>query len=83
VSESGISRRNLEIRFQQILGQSIRQHIQKVRLTWSKKLLVETNLSADKIAQVTGFSSLSYLSYIFHREMGTTLTEFRREARNP
>jgi LacI family transcriptional regulator len=83
VSESGISRRSLEIRFQQLLGRSIRQQIQQARLAWSKKLLVETNLSAEKIAQASGFSSLSYMSSVFRRELGTTLTDFRRQARNP
>jgi LacI family transcriptional regulator len=83
VSESHISRRSLEIRFQQILGRSIRQQIQQARLGWSKRLLVETNLSAEKIARACGFSSLSYMSSVFHRELGTTLTDYRRQSRNP
>jgi len=83
VSESHISRRSLEIRFQQILGRTIRQQIQQARLAWSKRLLVETNLSAEKIAQASGFSSLSYMSSVFRRELGTTLTTYRRQSRNP
>jgi LacI family transcriptional regulator len=83
VSESKISRRSLEIHFQQSLGRSIRQQIQHARLAWSKKLLVETNLSAEKIAQISGFSSPSYMSSVFHRELGTTLTDYRRRLRNP
>jgi LacI family transcriptional regulator len=83
VSESHISRRGLEIRFQQILGHSIRQQIQQARLAWGKRLLVETNLSAEKIARACGFSSLSYMSSVFHRELGTTLTDYRRQSRNP
>jgi LacI family transcriptional regulator len=83
VAESHISRRSLEIRFQQRLGRSIRQQIQQARLAWSKRLLIETNLSAEKIAQTCGFSSLSYMSSVFHRELGTTLTDYRRQARNP
>ena len=35
-----------------MLGRSIRQEIQQARLAWSKKLLVETNLSAGKIAEL-------------------------------
>jgi LacI family transcriptional regulator len=83
VSQSHISRRGLEIRFQQVLGRSIRQQIQQARLTWSKRLLVETNLSAEKIARACGFSSLSYMSSVFHRELGMTLTDYRRQSRNP
>jgi LacI family transcriptional regulator len=83
VKEAHISRRGLEIRFQNSLGRSIRQEIQQARLTWSKKLLVETNLSAGKIAELSGFSSLSYMSSVFQRELGLTLTEYRRQACNP
>lgn len=83
VAESQISRRGLEIRFQHVLGRSIRQQIQQARLAWSKRLLVETNLSAEKIARACGFSSLSYMSSVFHRELGTTLTDYRRQLCNP
>ncbi len=83
VTESHISRRSLEIRFQHVLERSIRQQIQQARLAWSKRLLVETNLSAEKIARACGFSSLSYMSSVFHRELGTTLTDYRRQSRNP
>ncbi len=83
VGESHISRRSLEIRFQHVLGRSIRQQVQQARLGWAKRLLVETNLSAEKIARACGFSSLSYMSSVFHRELGMTLTDYRRQSRNP
>ena len=83
VREAHISRRGLEIRFQQHFGRSIRQEIQRARLDWSKRLLVETDLSAEKIADVSGFSSLSYMSSVFRRELGMTLTEYRRRSRSP
>lgn len=83
VSKARISRRGLEIRFQNSLGRSIRQEIQRARLAWSKRLLTETNLSAEKIAELSGFSSLSYLCSVFQRELGTTLANYRRQVRNP
>jgi LacI family transcriptional regulator len=83
VAKSRVSRRSLEIRFQQTLKRSLRQQIQQARLAWSKKLLVETTLSAGKIAELSGFSSLSYMSSVFQRELGMTLTDFRRQTRNP
>jgi LacI family transcriptional regulator len=79
VSQTGISRRGLEIRFLKSLGRSIRQEIQRVRLAQTKHLLAETNLSAEKIAQLAGFNSLAYLSNVFRREEGITLTHFRRQ----
>ena len=83
VAESQISRRNLEMRFQQSLKRSVREHIQQARLVWSKKLLAETTLSAEKIAELSGFSSLSYMSTVFQRELATTLTEYRRQSSAP
>jgi LacI family transcriptional regulator len=78
VRHSAISRRALEIRFQKTLNRSIREEIQRVRLNWVMQLLVETDLSIDKIAECTGFCEQSYLSYVFRRETGTTLTAYRR-----
>jgi LacI family transcriptional regulator len=83
VAEVGISRRNLEIRFARSLGRSLREEIQRARLAWGKRLLAETELSAEKIAQLSGFSSPSYLSSVFRREVGMTLTEYRRRLRTP
>ncbi len=83
VAEVGISRRNLEIRFARYLGRSLREEIQRARLAWGKRLLAETDLSAEKIAELSGFSSPSYLSSVFRREVGMTLTEYRRRLRNP
>jgi LacI family transcriptional regulator len=83
VTEAGCSRRSLEIRFQRCLGRSIRQEIQRTRLAWSKRLAAETNLSVEKIAAASGFSGLSYLSQVFRRELGMTLSEYRRQLQPP
>jgi len=65
------------------LGRSIREEIQRVRLNWAKQLLTETNLPVGKIADPTGFSSLSYLSKVFHRAAGVTLAQYRNDHRSP
>lgn len=81
VAHSGIGRRALEIRFQKALGRSIRDEIQRVHLAWAKRLLTETELPMTKIAEYSGFNSLSYLSNVFHRESGMTLAQYRRQTR--
>ena len=81
VEHVALSRRALEIRFEHSLGRSIRTEIQRVRLTWTKQLLVETNLPVAKVAEAAGFNSLSYLSKVFHREVGETLAQYRRQRR--
>lgn len=82
VKHCAISRRTLEVRFRRNLGRSIRAEIQRVRLNWSKQLLTETNLPIAKIAGRTGFTTLSYLSKVFHRAVGVTLVQYRRDHRS-
>ena len=62
---------------------SIRGEIERTRLVLTKQLLVETNLPAEQIARLAGFCGLSYLSGVFRREAGMTLTQFRRRMRIP
>jgi LacI family transcriptional regulator len=74
-----ISRRALEIRFQQSLGSGIREEIQRVRINLAKQFLIETDLSFGRIAEIVGFNDLTYLSRVFHKVTGTTMLKFRRE----
>jgi LacI family transcriptional regulator len=81
VQHLGVSRRALEIRFHRSLGWSIREEIERVRIQFAKQLLAETDLSAAKIAENTGFSGEGYLGKVFHRVTKTTLAQYRREHR--
>jgi LacI family transcriptional regulator len=81
VKQTAMSRRALEIRFQRCLGRSIRGEIERIRLEWTKQLLVETDLPLGKIADCAGFGSQSYLSKVFHETIGVTLTQYRRDHR--
>ena len=47
------------------------------RIEESKYLLAETDLSMSQIAQLLGFSSLSYFSQVFHRTQGMSPKEYR------
>ena len=51
------------------------------RLEESKYLLAETDLSMSQIAQLLGFSSLSYFSQVFHRTQGIAPMEYRQQNR--
>jgi LacI family transcriptional regulator len=81
VEKVGLSRRALELRFERFLGRSIRVEIQRARLNWAKRLLVETNLSVAKIADCTGFNGPNYLTKVFHREAGETPDQYRQRHR--
>lgn len=52
------------------------------RLEESKYLLAETDLSMSQIAQLLGFSSLSYFSQVFRRTQSATPMEFRQSVKN-
>ncbi len=77
VEQVTLSRRALELRFEHVLGRSIRAEIQRARLTWAKQLLLETNLPVAKIADLAGFNGHSYLTEVFRRDIGETPAQYR------
>ena len=78
-----MSRRSLEIRFQHVLGRSIRSEIERGRLVGVKQLLVETDLPAWKVAEMAGFNRYDHASKVFRREVGKTMKAYRRDHRTP
>ena len=52
------------------------------RISESKYLLTETDLSMSQIAQLLGFSSLSYFSQVFHKTQGISAMEFRKSTKS-
>ncbi|MCL2006392.1 MAG: DNA-binding transcriptional regulator [Planctomycetaceae bacterium] len=81
VASTCVSRRILEIRFRKLLGRTILQEIQKVRIERAKRLLLETAYSVEQIAEIVGFSTSSYFVQFFRIETGRTPAKFRREVR--
>ena len=77
-----LSRRSLEIRFQNAVGRTVHAEIQRVRLERAKQLLTETDLPIPKVAEATGYGSASYLGQVFRQSLGITPARFRREVRN-
>jgi len=52
------------------------------RIEESKYLLAETDLSMSQIAQLLGFSSLSYFSQVFRRTQSVSPMEYRQNTKN-
>lgn len=52
------------------------------RIDESKYLLAETDLSMSQIAQLLGFSSLSYFSQVFRKTQGVSPMEFRQSSKH-
>jgi LacI family transcriptional regulator len=76
-----ISRRQLEKRFQTVLGRSPAAEIRRIRIEKAKHLMDSTNLPLSRIAERSGFHDVSFLGKSFRRETGMTPTQYRRRTR--
>ncbi|MDY0170339.1 MAG: DNA-binding transcriptional regulator [Thermoguttaceae bacterium] len=83
VRHCAVSQRSLGLHFQSVLGHSVRAELQRVRIEWAKRLLAETNLSLEKVAEHAGFASLSYFCHAFRRTTGATPARYRQKYRAP
>ncbi len=79
VTATGVSRRNLEGRFTDVLGTTIRREIERRHVEHAKSLLLNTDLPAHRIAKLSGFHDARRLSVVFRSVTGQTPTDFRRQ----
>lgn len=75
-----LSRSVLERRFTQIIGNSPKAEILRVRLDRVCRLLIESDLTLAEVAGKVGFEHPEYMSRIFKSKMGITPGEFRKQA---
>jgi LacI family transcriptional regulator len=61
------------------VGCSPADYIRRLKIDRAKALLVETELTATRIAAMCGFASLAQFGDTFKREVGSTPQEFRRQ----
>lgn len=76
--ELSISRVQLYRKVKAVLGISISDYIQNIRLDKSKELLKDKKLTIADIAYSTGFSSPNYFSTAFKNKFGDTPNAFRK-----
>lgn len=76
-----VSRASLEPRFKQILGRTVHQEIQRVRLSRVQELLSATDMPIKQVARQAGFRYPEYMMRVFRRATGTTLKEYREANR--
>lgn len=81
VRAAGCGRRTLELRFRAATGRSIVTEIQRARVERARRLLLESDLSVERIAAASGFSGSGYLIRIFKRETGLAPGAFRERLR--
>lgn len=79
-SDIAVSRRLLERRFRDLLGRSVLEEINRVRVERAKELLTETNLPITVVADQAGFPSVSRMDVMFARAAGMSPSAYRARA---
>lgn len=72
VKQTNLTRRTLEARFKQAVSKSPHQLIIETRLAKAERILRETNLTLDRIANLCGLEYAEYLSVLFRKHRGMT-----------
>jgi LacI family transcriptional regulator len=82
-SSAGLSRRALEKRFRKQLGRSILEEIRRVRTDRIARLLVETDLSVAKIADLLGFPDTQHVARYFRADKHLSPVAYRKTHGRP
>lgn len=80
--EVPMARRSLERRFRQTFGHSPSEEIRKIRVDRARKLLAETDLQMQEIAENCGYATYNYLTHVFKKTTGKTPREYRNQFRS-
>lgn len=81
VRECHVSRRNLERRFERVVGHSIWREMRRVQIEHVKNQLLGTSLPIKVIARDSAFPNPARLAEIFREETGETPAGFRKRNR--
>jgi LacI family transcriptional regulator len=74
-----VSRATLEKRFRKHLNRSPKQEMRRIKIERIKQLLVETDFTLERIAELSGFEHPEYMSVLFKRETGQTPGKYRNQ----
>lgn len=66
--------------FGETMGVSFTSFRRRTQLAFAANLLVTTDLTADQVAESTGFSDASHLHHAFVRDYGCTPGQYRKQA---
>jgi LacI family transcriptional regulator len=76
-----IARATLHRRFHAVLGRSIHEEIQRVRLERARHLVADTDIPLKQVVAMTGFKQRTYFTVVFRQYFGRTAAEYRRRAK--
>ncbi len=81
LKEVPMARRSLERRFQKAFGRSPVDEIRRIRVDRARKLLAETDLTMQSIAEACGYATYNYLTRVFKQITGMTPIDYRKQNR--
>jgi LacI family transcriptional regulator len=73
----GMSRAPLQQRMKQLVGRTLHQEIQHVRIGRAKELLSRSRLTIKQVARESGFASVQYMTRLFRAVTGETPARYR------
>jgi LacI family transcriptional regulator len=73
----GTSRASLQKRMKALLGRTIHQEIQRIRLTRARELLAAGDMTIKQVARESGFASVQYMTRVFRAATGETPAQYR------
>jgi LacI family transcriptional regulator len=79
--EVALSRSALERRMKALIGRSPGEEITRIRFSHVERLLTQTDLTLDAIAERAGFKHPQYMAEAFHKRTGMTPGVYRRQNR--
>ena len=77
----GLSTRQTQRVLKQAFGKTYTQKLSDARMAAASQFLIQTDQSITEIAEKTGFSSIEHFSSTFHRFMGCSPREYRKQHR--
>ena len=80
VRAAGLSRQVLDRRCRQLLGRSMKEELDRIRLRRVRELLLATELPVAEIARRTGFAHPEYLGVMWRRHTGSSPAAWRKRA---
>lgn len=82
IRQIGLSRRTVERRFMRVMGHTLNDEITLRHLQVAKQLLVETELSMERVAEAAGFGNPKPMTRAFRKHERQLPSLFRRRHRS-
>ncbi len=76
----GVSKKRISSTFRRRLGVTVAQYLREERMRTAQRLLAQSSLDVQAVAQALGFSSAANFSTAFREHVGMSPTAFRRSA---